>query len=329
MKTQIAALLFLELTATSCEKVLNVNDEGNLVPRTVETDPTLPAIFVNGAKLHAETYGNPANPMLVVLHGGPGNDYRALLNCKAFADSGYYVVFYDQRGSGLSQRFGKNTYAMQTLTDELGGVIDYYRTSASQKVFLLGHSWGAMLASIYVNEHPNAPINGMILCEPGGLTWTDIEDYSKKLYDFGITSELLNDVTYMDQFLTGGDDAQALLDYKFGMKAISDGEPGSPIGNEGHIPFWRHGAVVNKALFEIGDKERPDWTTNLHMYSKPILFIYSENNKAYGLEWAQHVAAAYNSVQIERINSSGHDMLTFKTGFTQFFPMALQYLNSL
>jgi pimeloyl-ACP methyl ester carboxylesterase len=56
---------------------------------------------VNASKFHAETFGHPTGKMLVILHGGPGGDYRSLLNCKQFADHGYYVVFYDQRGSGL------------------------------------------------------------------------------------------------------------------------------------------------------------------------------------------------------------------------------------
>ena len=62
---------------------------------------------------------------------------------------------------------------MQVMVDELEGVIDHYRTSPSQKVFLLGQSWGAMLATAYVNEHP-AAISGLILGEPGGLIWHDV-----------------------------------------------------------------------------------------------------------------------------------------------------------
>ncbi|MDL1892501.1 alpha/beta hydrolase, partial [Sphingobacteriales bacterium CHB3] len=56
-----------------------------MVPLTVDQDPSLPSISVNGTQLHAETYGNPNDPMIVVLHGGPGSDYRSLLNCSKFA----------------------------------------------------------------------------------------------------------------------------------------------------------------------------------------------------------------------------------------------------
>ncbi len=143
----------------------------------------------------------PDSALLIVLHGGPGSDYRYLLKCREFANQGFRVVFYDQRGSGLSQRFPKSSYSMQALYDELGGIIDHYRVSPSQKVFLLGQSWGAMLATAYVNDHPSA-ISGLILCEPGGLVWHDVAEYVERSREGEIRSELMNDITYMDQFIT-------------------------------------------------------------------------------------------------------------------------------
>src|SRR5262245_44675256 len=83
---------------------LDPGEPGTLVPGTVHQDPTLPRIQINGTLLHAESFGDPAGPTVLVLHGGPGSDYRSLLHLKALADDGYKVVFWDQRGAGLSQR---------------------------------------------------------------------------------------------------------------------------------------------------------------------------------------------------------------------------------
>lgn len=105
-------------------------------------------VFQNGTKLHAESFGNPDSAIVIVLYGGPCSDYRYLLNCKEFADEGSHVVFYDQRGSGLSKRHCKSCYSIQVMLDEVSAVITHYRKSPAQKVFLLGHSWGAMLATL-------------------------------------------------------------------------------------------------------------------------------------------------------------------------------------
>jgi proline iminopeptidase len=207
-------------------------------------------------------------------------------------------------------------------------VIAHYRTSASQKIFLLGHSWGAMLATAYIDQHPTA-IRGVVLGEPGGFKWQDIETYVSRSRDLRYTSETLNDATYHDQFITGNENEHAILDYKYGLMASADGAADSPVGNEGPLPFWRAGAVVNRALFELGEKQKPDWTTNLGKYTTKVLFAYSERNKAYGLNHAQLVSSAYPNVQLELINGAGHDFISFPTGWSNFFPKALNYLNSL
>jgi proline iminopeptidase len=329
MKLKLTGVLMISFAAaillTACEKENYVNDEGNLVPKTVELDPSLPSITVNGAKLHAEAFGPADSALLIVIHGGPGTDYRSLLKCKEFTKQNYRVVFYDQRGTGLSQRFPKSVYNLQLAYDDLAGVIAHYKTSPNQKVFLLGHSWGAMLATAYINKYPTA-VNGAILAEPGGFKWNDVEDYITRLQKLNLFSEHLNDVVYIDQFLTGKKDEHAILDYKFLLS--SEAETGT-IGNEDRIPSWRYGAVTSKAYLEIGKKEKPDWTTNLKSFTTKVLFIYSERNKAYGVDHAVKVSAAYPNVQLFKALGAGHDMFSFTTGFNNSYPVMLTYLNAL
>jgi proline iminopeptidase len=327
MKSYILIILSIIFLA-SCTKGRLISEEGNLVPLTVEKDASVPSVNINGSKFHAETFGNPANKMLVILHGGPGSDYRYLLNCKEFANNGYYVVFYDQRGSGLSKRHIKSEYSIQLMIDDLKAVITYYKTSASQKVFLLGHSWGAILATAYINQNPTS-IHGVVLGEPGGFKWNDIKDYITRARDFRFTSEALNDAAYTDQFITGSENAHAILDYKLGILGATDAAKDNPTGNEAVLPFWRAGAVVNKALFDLGEKEKPDWTTNLNAFTTKVLFAYSERNKAYGSAHAQKVSSAYPNVQSVQINGAGHDFISFPAGWANFYPVALNYLNSL
>lgn len=316
------------LIMTDCTKERFIDQSGFLVPKTVDEESSLPSISVNGTKLHAEAFGNPSNPMLVVLHGGPGADYRYLLNCKTFAENGFYVIFYDQRGSGLSQRHQKSSYYLDIMVDDLREVINHYTVSASQKVFLLGHSWGGMLATDYINSYPNQ-ITGAIIAEPGGLIWDDIKNYITRSHEYKITGEALNDAVYQEQFISGKENQHAILDYKFALLASAEEKSDSPLGNEGFIPFWRQGAVVNKAMFELADKNGIDLISNLNKYQTKILFVYSERNKAYGLEHAKKVSAAFPQAELFRVDGAGHDMLTFTTGFQNFYPKALSYLNSL
>ncbi|HET7003824.1 MAG TPA: alpha/beta hydrolase [Puia sp.] len=322
----LSVVLIAAIAVTACKKELKVNEPGNLVPKTVTEDASIPAFNINNTRLHGETFGNPVDPIVVMLHGGPGADYRSMLNAKALANDGYFVVFYDQRGSGLSAREDKNGYSLQLMLDDLTGVISHYRKSKDQKIFLLGHSWGAMLATAYVNSYP-AAINGVILAEPGGFTWDQTSDYISRTKDLSLLSENSNDALYPDQLLTGKENDHEILDYKMAIVASFDSRKGNPLGIEGVYPFWRFGAVVQSALFEVARKDGFDWTTNLSQYKTKVLFCYSEFNKAYGLGHAQLLSSSYPNVQLEMIKGTGHEMFYF--AWDTFYPIVKNYLNAL
>jgi proline iminopeptidase len=283
-----------------CKEELTLSEPGALVPMTVGQDPTLPAIAVNGTLLHSEAFGDPSDPMVVFLHGGPGGDYRNGLNAKRLVDNNYYVVFYDQRGSGLSQRHSKDSYTIEVMFEDLDEVIAHYRSSNEQKVFLFGHSWGAMLATGYINTRP-AAIDGAILAEAGGFTWEEVQEYGERSRRLKLFSEVSNDVLYPDQFLTGDENDHAVLDFKLALASPYVYGKGNAEGIEGPSPFWRNGTKV--------------------------LMLYSENNKAFGEAIALQEASAYPHAEIAEVKGTGHEMIYF--GWDNVYSLVLPYLNSL
>jgi proline iminopeptidase len=328
MKSKVFLLV---LTITSiffmgCKKEININGAGNLVPKTVDQDPSIPSILINGTQLHAETFGNKDSAMVVFLHGGPGSDYRNGLNAKQLADNGYYVVFYDQRGSGLSKRENRDSYSVQLMLDDLTSVITHYRTSPTQKVFLFGHSWGAMITAAYINAYPNR-INGAIFAEAGGFNKTLLDEYGAASRKLQLFSEVTNDVLYYDQFLTGKENEHAILDYKMAIASSYSYAKDNSEGIEGPSPFWRNGAEVLQGFMKIAKNDGFDFTTNLQQYHTKVLFLYGENNKSYGLPFAQKEAGYFPDTQISKISNTGHEMIYFK--WNNVYPVVLTYLNSL
>lgn len=311
------------MTFSSCE-ILEPNDPGLLVPLTVDQDASLPSIAVDGTQLHSETFGNPNDPMIVVLHGGPGGDYRSMLNCSKFSADGFYVVFYDQRGSGLSRRHNKEIYTTQLFIDDLDAVIKHYRQSPNQKVILMGQSWGAMLATAYVNEYPGT-VSGVVLMEPGGFTWAEMDEYVKRLQSLALFDETSNDYVYLDQIITGNDHQK--LDYKAALTTAASFSKGNREGNTGPIPFWRFGAVWHSAAFQYVRDHGFDFTTNLHQYTTKVLFLYSERNEAYGQAFARRISSAYPNVELMEITGTGHEIPYF--GWEKLHPVALGYLKTI
>ena len=94
----------------SCEKEIEITEPGNLLPKTVMEDSSLPSIEANGARLHSQAFGPEDSTLVICIHGGPGDNYQYLLNTISLADQGYRMVYYDQLGAGLSERKPKSYF---------------------------------------------------------------------------------------------------------------------------------------------------------------------------------------------------------------------------
>ncbi|MCU0432137.1 MAG: alpha/beta hydrolase [Bacteroidia bacterium] len=331
-------LLLLVTVASSllvaCTKELELKDPGNLVPQTVDQDASLPSIIVNGVQLHAEAYGHPDSTLVVCIHGGPGADYRYLLNAKSLADYGYRVVFYDQIGSGLSKRYPASRYtddpqaAVDYFYHELRGVIAHYRTHPGQKVYLLGHSWGGMLGAAYSGRYPNE-IQGLVVCEPGGLKWDDVVEYGRNMASFNVLNENPNNSLYIDQLLSDEEDEHVVLDYKWALQG-SYAQPAT--GDDLRVPFsfWRGGAVLNDVIFKIGNDVKPDFSAGLNNFQVPVLFFYSTENKAYPTSWAEKISSSFNTVEVVKAAGSHSSMILETDIWNNFIqPKIITYFNSL
>jgi proline iminopeptidase len=115
------------------------------------------------AYLYVTSLGN--GPEVVVLHGGPGNDFNYLVDAVRPESDDYRFVLYDQRGSLLSpvpEREIKELTATTMVED-----LDSLRIAlGKQKLILLGHSWGTILALLYYQAHPEH-VAGLVLTGSG------------------------------------------------------------------------------------------------------------------------------------------------------------------
>ena len=137
----------------------------------------------------------------------------------------------------------------------------------------------------------------------------------------------MNDVFYIDQFITGKPDEHELLDYKMALTTVHENADGNPLGNGGSNPFWRFGAIVQARLMEIGRDEGFQFSTHVHQFNSPVLFLYSELNRAYGEQYARKVSSVYPHVELKMIRNSGHEIPWF--GWEEYYPTVLNYLNAL
>ena len=99
-----------------------------------------------------------ANPVLVVLHGGPGMSETGFFRrFNAPLESCFTVVHWEQRGAGksFSRDLPVASMTVARFLDDLDELVDRVRQRLGQaKVVLLGHSWGSALGVLYAARHP-------------------------------------------------------------------------------------------------------------------------------------------------------------------------------
>ncbi len=176
---------------------------GELVPKTVTNDPTLPSFTLSdGTKLHLETFGDPVKPVLIVLHGGPGNSYKPYLKWKSLSDD-YFMVYWDQRGAGLSERVPNKELTGPHYLKDLVEIGDHF--SPTNKFYLIGHSWGGAYASYYVQNYPER-VEKLVLLEPGPMNKPAMENTPAAAVDF-FSKALQAFLNNSDYLFPGNDEA--------------------------------------------------------------------------------------------------------------------------
>lgn len=279
------------------------------VPKTVSEDPSIPHIKLNGAVFHAETFGDQSKPVVIVVHGGPGWDFRGLLPLKSLSDE-YFVVFYDQRGTGLSPRVDAGELTLESSLSDLDAIVDHY--SKGREVRIIGHSWGGMLASAYIGRHPGK-VSHAVLAEPGFLT-TGMMKKSGISYGIKWEAGFLWRVTkaWVKSLFIKGPGRDAGYDYLIGQVApyastefYCDG-----VLHESAKTYWRPGSTAMQAIMKSAENEKGEMEVDLvkgvEKFDKTVLFMAGECNALIGREYQKEQMKFFPKAELVVVKKSGH-----------------------
>ncbi len=113
-------------------------------------------ITINDSKQNIlKMYTDESNPVLLILHGGPGSPDRPLVQKYNSALADYFtVICWDQRGCGLS--YCKDELSVDLMISDLHELVEFLcREYKKEKIYIAGHSWGAYLGLRYVSIYPD------------------------------------------------------------------------------------------------------------------------------------------------------------------------------
>lgn len=248
----------------------------------------------SGARIYYELSGAGSDTVIVV-HGGPGagmNDIRPDLGPLARNN---VVIYYDQRGGGRSELPGDTTrLAARYFIDDLEAVRAHF---GLQRVALLAHSFGAIIAAEYARVHPGR-VSRLIFLAATGPSRQEAARFYRSLppvsdtvtarRQYGVLSSLMDG--------TAPDPVAACREYEDLGRRLAAGR-GAFVGLKGttcDMPadavryYYRYTATIGPEGF--GDW---DYTRSLRQLPAPLLVVDGERDSV-GLAmehaWARAVA---------------------------------------
>lgn len=302
----LAAVLFITLYAMTSGSAE--------VSSTVAQDPSIPHVTIDDVTFHAEAFGSPTDPVVIVVHGGPGMDYRYLLNLQELSDR-YYVVFYDQRGTGLSPRVPREELTLENSIEDLNRIVEHH--SGDRSVAIVGHSWGAMLAAAYISRYPDR-VDQVVLAEPGMLTVAASEEVMPRMARMDLPLLLGASRVWFESLHLQGPDQQARTDYfQTQLIALWNYAPWNGYNCPGTSApqdhAWRYSAASQNI---IASAQQPDGSLDLSLlhegladYPNKVLLMVSECNTWIGMKHQENYhVGLFQDVELVEIPDAGHDM---------------------
>jgi pimeloyl-ACP methyl ester carboxylesterase len=114
-----------------------------------------------GVTLAAETWGEAANPSVVLLHGGGQTRHSWQGTARLLAQRGWYVLAVDQRGHGQSDWAFDGHYSFDDYVQDFKGVV---ATLASPPV-LVGASLGGLVGLLSEGERSGPFLRALVLVD--------------------------------------------------------------------------------------------------------------------------------------------------------------------
>jgi proline iminopeptidase len=199
-------------------------------------------------------------------------------------------------------------FTVKSYYDDLDSLINYHNNG--KPVHLVGHSWGAMMASGYITVHPEK-VEKIVLIEPGILRPDLADDFFNQpppeisFIDFMNISKL-----WLNKWRVNiDDDPYARDDYFKSMMYLY-------IGNKNGGPEfkgWRMGTysidqTIGRSQHDPEFMATLDFITGADIFDGKVLFLTSEFNDIYGAEYQNQFLGYYKNAEQRIVSNSGHNI---------------------
>jgi len=272
-------------------------------------------------------------PQVVVLHGGPGNNFNYLVKPLSHNLDKYKFILFDQRGSLLSPV--PDSMVSKLSMDVLVSDLETLRRSlGEEKLILFGHSFGTFLAMAYYIKYPQH-VKGIILTAslpPYTTASYTLTDFSKEMSR--LQNELRSRPEVRQIMAEQGvlDTGKVLTDRKKSIRAKIDGRASFNIYQiEKWNEFQGGGIYYNAKVSQtIGNTMSDIYDIRPSLEEFPISIYVIQGDHDFvdpaGYRWAE-VVKQYPRVRLSVIRNAAHySWIDDPNMFQKCFAAGLEYI---
>ena len=260
-------------------------------------------IEVDGVDLCVESFGDPADPpVLLIMGGGASMDWWPDEFCERLAAGSRFVIRYDHRDTGRSVSYepGAAPYSLRDLAEDAVGLLDAFGLESAH---LVGMSMGGWIGQLVALDHPDrvASLTLISTSPTAGPSDPDLPEMSQELQAF--FAEEASEPDWSDR--------DAVIDYIVeGERPFAGSRPfdEAAIGAIAARVFDRTtnlaSSITNHAGIDSGDR----WRERLGEVSVPTLVIHGTEDPMYPYGNAVALAKEIPGAQLLALERVGHEV---------------------
>ena len=291
-------------------------------------------VYANGIQIEYETFGNNTSPALLLIMGLGGQMilWDAQL-CQQLADKGLYVIRFDNRDSGLSEKFDKTgvpgimeifaarmkgeeikaSYTLDDMADDANGLME---ALGIKKAHICGVSMGAGIAQTVAIRHPSRVLN--LISIYGSTGNPELPMPKPEAYSVFITPPPEGKEEFIQHFVDG---CKTLAGSGFPF----DEKWHHEIADKGYDrAFYPQGVALQMAAIVAHGNRKPA----LASVTAPTLVIHGSDDPIVLVEGGKDTAEAIPEAELIIIDGMGHDLPNGKGAWPQIIDAIVSHTRS-
>ena len=259
-----------------------------------EWEPESKSVQVNNMNFSYLEWGNPSNPVMVLLHGFAQQSHSWDFVALSFADR-YRIIALDQRGHGDSDWASDGDYTPETQQKDIEAVVDKL---GLEEFVLMGLSMGGRNSFTYAASNPNK-VKALIIVDAGP---ENVRAGTQNIRNF---VEQDYELDYIDAFV------DRVIKYNPRRDPVQI--RGSIVNNLRELPngkwTWKYDKIL-RSPGRMGRPQDPEMTNRLWGYLEnlqcPTLVVRGDKSDIIATETADNMIGRIPGGKLAIVENAGH-----------------------